>query len=322
MTTTGESNATAAPHRGAATAVEVTTMRIALIGYGEVGGIFGAALAARGVRGICAFDILQDDPARGEALRARAQRDRVDIAPTAAAAVADADLVICAVTAGATRTAAASVAGGLKPGAFLLDVNSASPQTKAVCGAMVAALGGRYVEAAVMTSVPPYGICVPMLLGGPDAAAALPSLAMLGFAASVASPTLGVASAIKMCRSVIVKGMEAIVIESFLTARRYGVEDEVLASLAETFPGIDWEKQGSYFWQRVVQHGRRRAEEMRESAATVREAGMEPFMASAIAARQAWVAMLAAQGVFAAAPHDADWRGLADRIPREGIPPA
>jgi 3-hydroxyisobutyrate dehydrogenase-like beta-hydroxyacid dehydrogenase len=322
MTMADTSNLGVASSNGAANTVDVAALRIALIGYGEVGGIFGAALAVRGVRGICAFDILQDDPARGQALRARAQCDRVDIAPTAAAAVADADLVICAVTASATRTAAASVAGALKPGAFLLDVNSASPQTKSACGALVAAAGGRYVEAAVMTSVPPYGIRVPMLLGGPDAVAALPSLATLGLAASVASTTLGVASAIKMCRSVIVKGMEAIVIESFLTARRYGVEAEVLGSLAETFPGIDWETQGSYFWQRVVQHGRRRAEEMRESAATVREAGLEPFMADAIAGRQAWVAMLAADGVFAGAPPDADWRALADRIAREELPPA
>jgi 3-hydroxyisobutyrate dehydrogenase-like beta-hydroxyacid dehydrogenase len=120
-----------------------------------------------------------------------------------------------------------------------------------------------------------------------------------------------------MCRSVMIKGLEAIVIESYLTARRYGVEKEVLASLAETFPGLDWERQGSYFWSRVVQHGKRRAEEMREAAATVREAGLEPFMASAIADRQAWVAALAANGVFADAPTDGGWRDFADRIARD-----
>ena len=94
------------------------------------------------------------------------------------------------------------------------------------------------------------------------------TLATLGFSAKVASGELGVASAIKMCRSVIIKGMEALAIESFVAARRYGVEDQVLASLAETFPGLDWETNGSYFFSRVVQHGKRRAEEMREAAAT------------------------------------------------------
>ena len=146
-----------------------------------------------------------------------------------------------------------------------------------------------------MASVPPSGIRVPMLSGGPHAAAAAPLLAALGFRVEQASDRYGVASAIKMCRSVVVKGMEAIVIESFLAARRYGIENQVLATLAQTFPGIDWEKNGSYFFQRVIQHGRRRAEEMREAAVSVREVGLEPLMTSAIVARQAWVADLAQQ---------------------------
>ena len=131
-----------------------------------------------------------------------------------------------------------------------------------------------------MTSVPPHRIRVPMLLGGPHAEAILPLLDALGFAAKVASAKLGVASATKMCRSVMIKGLEAMVVESFIAARAYGVEDSVLASLAETFPGIDWERQGTYFFQRVIQHGRRRAEEMVEAAETVREIGLEPWSAA------------------------------------------
>jgi 3-hydroxyisobutyrate dehydrogenase-like beta-hydroxyacid dehydrogenase len=298
-----------------------TQMRIALIGYGEVGGIFAQALAARGVASLAAFDILLPDVQASAAMRDRAARDGVALAPDAHAAVSAADLVICAVTASNTLAAARSVTGALRRGAYYLDINSASPRTKADCGAVIAGSGGRYVESAVMTSVPPYGIKVPMLLGGPDAAALAPSLAGLGFAVKVASEELGVASAIKMCRSVIVKGMEAIVIESFVTARRYGVENEVLASLAETFPGMDWERNGDYFMSRVIQHGKRRAEEMREAAATVREAGLEPFMASAIADRQQWVADLAKSATFAGAAKDEPWRAQADRIPRDDQAP-
>ncbi len=290
------------------------------VGYGEVGGIFGAALAERGVAALTAYDILLAEAARGEAMRAKAARAHVTLAASARQAVADADVVICAVTASATLAAAGSIAAGVRRDAIVLDINSASPGTKIACAEAVAAAGGRYVEAAVMTSVPPHGIRTPMLLGGPHARGAVPVLAALGFAVSVASEQYGVASAIKMCRSVIVKGMEAIVIESFLTARRYGVEREVLASLAETFPGIDWEKQGTWFWQRVVQHGRRRAEEMREAAVTVREAGVEPLMASAIADRQAVVAALAAGGAFVGVAHQAGWRDYADRVQRIAKP--
>ncbi len=111
-----------------------------------------------------------------------------------------------------------------------------------------------------------------------------------------------------------IKGLEALVIESYATARQYGVEDHVLPTLAETFPAIDWPKQGTYFFSRVVQHGKRRAEEMRESARTVGEAGFEPFMAAAIADKQQWVADLAAAGAFAGLPKDAPWQDYADRL--------
>ena len=117
--------------------------------------------------------------------------------------------------------------------------------------------------------------------------------------AKVVSDRIGVASAIKMCRSVMIKGLEALVIESYSTARAYGVEDHVLPTLQETFPSIDWSAQGAYFFSRVAQHGQRRAEEMRESAHTVREAGFEPFMAAAIAEKQQWVADQAKAGLLA-----------------------
>jgi hypothetical protein len=122
-----------------------------------------------------------------------------------------------------------------------------------------------------------------------------------------------------MCRSVMIKGLEAMVIESFTTARHHGVEDALIASLRETFPGIDWEKQAAYFFQRVIEHGRRRAEEMREVAVTVREAGLEPWSAAGTAERQAWMADLADAGLFGLRgtpgfARSTDWRKEADRI--------
>jgi 3-hydroxyisobutyrate dehydrogenase len=295
----------------------IDALRVGLVGYGEVGGILGAALAAQGVARVTAFDIKVGDPAWREPAARRAARVGVTLAASARDAVDDAGLVICAVTAAQTRAAAESIASALRPGAFVLDVDSASPQTRSQCARLIDDAGGRYVEAAVMTSVPPSGIRVPMLLGGPHAEAVLPLLARLGFGASPGAPEYGVVSAIKLSRSVFIKGLEALAIEALLTARRYGVEREVLASLAETFPGIDWERQASWFWRRVVQHGRRRAEEMREAAVTIEDAGVEPRMASAIADVQAWVAALHADGAFDRDPAQAGWRELADAVPRE-----
>jgi 3-hydroxyisobutyrate dehydrogenase-like beta-hydroxyacid dehydrogenase len=314
-------NAKQSSARGVTTLPGVADLRIAMIGFGEVGGIFGRALVARGVAGVVAYDTLLGDVTQAPALRTRAQDKGVLLGDGVAGAVGSADLVLSAVTASRTRAAVDSIAPALRRGAFVLDVNSASPRTKSECAAVIAAAGGRYVEAAVMTSVPPYGIAVPMLLGGPHAAILAPVLSSLGFAVEVASEAYGVASAIKMCRSVIIKGMEALVIESYVTARRYGVEQPVLASLAETFPGMDWERNGDYFFSRVIQHGKRRAEEMREAAATVREAGLAPLMTEAIAERQQWVADLAHAGVFRTSAGDGPWRQMADCIARDGPAP-
>jgi 3-hydroxyisobutyrate dehydrogenase-like beta-hydroxyacid dehydrogenase len=224
------------------------------------------------------------------------------------------DLVVSAVTASNAHAVAQAVAPHLRAGAFFLDLNSASPATKQHCSDVINAAGGRYVEAGVMTSVPPHGIRTPMLLGGEHAKDLLPHLLAWGCDAQIAADTVGVASAIKMCRSIMIKGLEALVVESYTTARQHGVESQMLATMAETFPTIDWEKQGAYFFSRVVQHGKRRAEEMRESAVTVQETGVAPTMAAAIATKQDWVAGLAAQGVFKDMPAKPVWQDYADRL--------
>lgn len=288
---------------------------IGLVGYGEVGKIFGASLRTQpGVRSVQAWDLKFAQAASREAEQAHAQATGIAPAASMQALFGGRDLVISAVTASNTLAVAREAAAHLRPGTVFLDLNSASPGTKQQAAALVEAAGGRYVEAGVMTSVPPYGIRVPMLLGGPHAAAFAQQLNAWGMDAKAVSEKLGVASAIKMCRSVMIKGLEALVIESYTTARQYGVEDYVLPTLAETFPSIDWHKQGAYFFSRVVQHGKRRAEEMRESANTVREAGFEALMTPAIADKQQWVADEAAAGTFQGLPKDARWQDYADRL--------
>ena len=296
------------------------TMNITLIGYGEVGRILAEDLRAR-CHTLTAFDLKLGGEA-GNPLREHAAKHGVALAASHGDAARGAELLVSAVTASQAVRVAQAVAGALPAGAFFLDFNSASPAAKIRAAGLIDATGARYVEVAVMTSIPPYRIKVPLLLGGPHAAALLPMLSELGFAAKVVSDRLGVASATKMCRSVMIKGLEAMVIESFTTARAYGVEDAVLASLQETFPGIDWEKQGAYFFQRAIEHGRRRSEEVREVAETVREIGLTPWSAAGTAERQAWVADLADAGLFgtrgsAGFARSADWRIEADRMLRQ-----
>lgn len=284
-------------------------LRIGLAGFGEVGRIFAQALRLQ-VAAVSVWDLKFAEPqARDElqALGVHAAESLVDLCQRS-------HWVISAVTASSTLTVAREAASHLHAGAYFLDLNSASPGTKQQAAALIDAAGGRYVEAGVMTSVPPHGIRVPMLIGGPHAAALLPLLSALGMNATVVSDRVGVASATKMCRSVMIKGLEALVIESYATARHYCVEDAMVATLQETFPGFDWSAQGSYFFSRVAQHGQRRAEEMREAANTVREAGFEPFMAAAIADKHDWMAAQARSGVFNDLPGKPDWQAFADAL--------
>jgi 3-hydroxyisobutyrate dehydrogenase-like beta-hydroxyacid dehydrogenase len=286
--------------------------RLGLVGYGEVGRIFAAALRPQ-LAQLCVADLKLDDPAQAPALRQHVQALGVQ-AGSLQALCGQAELIVSAVTASSTLAVAEQAAAHIRPGCFFLDLNSASPGTKQQAARCIEAAGGHYVEAGVMTSVPPYGVRVPMLLGGARAAELAPQLKAWGMDATVVSEQLGVASAIKMCRSIMIKGLEALVIESYATARRYGVEDHVLPTLAETFPSIDWHKQGAYFFSRVVQHGQRRADEMREAARTVQESGFEPLMTAPIADKQQWMADLAAAGVFAQLAKDARWQDYADRL--------
>jgi 3-hydroxyisobutyrate dehydrogenase-like beta-hydroxyacid dehydrogenase len=274
---------------------------VGVIGHGEVGKTFSAGLKTKaGVTSVGAWDV--------KFVNAASQADEL-----AHAALCEAsDFIVSAVTASSTLAVAQGAAQFIRPGSVYLDLNSASPGTKQQCAALIDAAGAHYVEAGVMTSVPPYGIRVPLLLGGACAAELAQRLTAWDMDAKAVSEKIGVASAMKMCRSVMIKGMEALVIESYATARHYGVEDHVLPTLEETFPSIDWQQTGAYFFSRVVEHGKRRAEEMREAANTVREAGFEPFMTASTADKQQWVADQAAAGLFKHLGKDARWQDYAD----------
>jgi 3-hydroxyisobutyrate dehydrogenase-like beta-hydroxyacid dehydrogenase len=290
--------------------------RVALVGYGEVGAILAEDLRAKGLA-TAMYDLKLGTEA-GAPMRQHARAHGVRVESSHAALTERADLIISAVTASQAVPVAQACAAHIVKGSYFLDFNSASPGAKIRAAEIVDGVGGRYVEGAVMTSVPPHRIRVPLLLGGPHAEELAPKLRALGFNANRSSDKLGVASATKMCRSVMIKGLEAMVIECFTAARAWGVEDQVLASLQETFPGIRWDEQGAYFFQRVIEHGRRRAEEMLEAAQTVRETGLIPWSASATAQRQAWVADLAERGVLGGKSGQPaarrDWRVEADRI--------
>lgn len=291
---------------------------VAIIGFGEAGAAFA------GIAGACGYDRKLADPTLCTAKERDFAAAGVLARASAAEALDGAEAVLSVVTADQALAAATAAAPHLAPGALWLDMNSVAPDTKRAAAAAIEAVGGRYVDVAVMAPVLPKRRNVPLLVAGPHREAAVAMLAAIGFTdvATVDGP-VGSASAIKMVRSVMIKGLEALSAECAIAARAAGVLDEVVASLDATWPGAGqeeggWRRRFDYNLDRMMVHGTRRAAEMEEAAATLQAVGVDPAMTRGTIERQRALgrfhiappaglnAKLAVLAPFTTNPHKAD----------------
>jgi 3-hydroxyisobutyrate dehydrogenase-like beta-hydroxyacid dehydrogenase len=260
------------------------TPRLCFIGFGEAGQAMASGLRAEGIERIAAWDILF--PAvEGERLRQAGEQIGVRLAASAADAVQDSDIIISAVTAASSLQAAQSVAPHLDGHPFYLDVNSVSPGRKQATAKLLGERA-RYIDVAILSPIHPARHQSPMLLAGPHGEAAMPILQALGMKTTLTRPETGAAAAIKMVRSVMIKGIEALTLECFVAAERAGVVEQVADSLRNNYPTLDWSKVIEYNLERMTSHGERRAAEMEEVADTLRELGVDPHMVRATVIRQ------------------------------------
>jgi 3-hydroxyisobutyrate dehydrogenase-like beta-hydroxyacid dehydrogenase len=258
---------------------------VSFIGFGEAAQAFATAVGWQG--DARAYDRLTDDPITRSGKESDYARAGVKGVPNVHVAVESADLVLSLVTADQSPVAARRAAACLGPRALYCDMNSVAPATKREAAAAVAARGGAYVDVAIMSPVNPAGLAAALLLSGAEAPAAARELAWLGFSnLRVVGPHVGQASAIKMIRSVIVKGIEALTAEAMLAADAAGVAEEVLESLDASEKARPWAKRADYNLERMIVHGLRRADEMEEVAKTLEDLGVEPLMTRATARRQ------------------------------------
>ncbi len=288
------------------------TLQIAFIGMGEAGGAFISGWGDRAPGPIAAYDIKSDDAATAEDMAARFRKLGVRACASAAEAVTGAELIFCTVTADQAVAAAKTAAVHLEGGAFWCDLNSCAPSSKREAAAIVEAAGGRYVDVAVMAPVHPKLNMTPLLISGPHAGALLPILKSLPTAPRLIQGEVGAASSIKMIRSVMVKGLEALSAECVLAAVAAGVEEDVLGSLNKSHPGADWRARTAYNLERAMLHGARRAAEMEEVARTLTDLGLPDDMARATAG---WQRRIAEAGIAAPAdPETAGPRALAEML--------
>jgi 3-hydroxyisobutyrate dehydrogenase-like beta-hydroxyacid dehydrogenase len=260
------------------------TPRISFIGFGEAGQAIASGLRETGIERIAAWDILFPVEA-GAKLKAAGDKFGVRLAGSAADAVANTDMVISAVTAASSFEAARSVEPHLTGNPFYLDINSVSPGRKQATAKLLDGKA-RYVDVAVIAPIHPARHKTPMLIAGPYAQGIAPLLEEMEMKLKIIPGDTGQAAAIKMIRSVMIKGLEALTLECYLAASRAGLLDEVLVSMKNNYPTLDFGQMGDYNIERMASHGERRAAEMEESAVTLRELGMEPLMVEATVKRQ------------------------------------
>jgi 3-hydroxyisobutyrate dehydrogenase-like beta-hydroxyacid dehydrogenase len=288
---------------------------IAFIGFGEAARAFldGWRTQPGFGAGVAAYDIKTDspDPEVRAAKRADYAAATVLGASSAPEAVAGAEAIFSVVTADQAHQAAIAALPGLAKGAFFFDCDSCAPQTKKRTAGEVEAAGARYVDVAVMQPVHPRLHRTPLLISGPHARDAAPLLAALDMSVTIHDGPVGSSSAIKMIRSIMMKGLEALVCECVLAGRKAGVIETVLDSLDDTYPGFDWRKRSAYMLERVITHGVRRAAEMREVALTVDLLGLDGAMSRASVG---WHETIGELGLRTAAAEAEDFRALADRI--------
>jgi len=262
------------------------TIRLATIGFGEAARAFAPGWAASGAE-VSAYDLLLDRPAARAPMLAAIEAAAIRPASSSAAAIEGATLILSLVTADQALAAAEQAAPSLPMGALWCDMNSVAPDTKRAAARMIEAAGGRYVDVAVLAPVHPQRSAVPLLLSGQHAEAAAEALAAVGFAQLRVVPgEVGRASAIKMIRSVMVKGIEALSAECALAAQEAGVLNEVVASLDASWPGADWARRFDYNLDRMLVHGVRRAAEMEEVVKTLDALGTGSMMTRGTVQRQ------------------------------------
>jgi 3-hydroxyisobutyrate dehydrogenase-like beta-hydroxyacid dehydrogenase len=266
---------------------------IALLGFGEAGSAIARGLAAEGgwrgasrpgdnaPRRLIAIDTALDKDARGTALGKQARALDVAISDRYNDALREADLVISAVQGEHALEAAEAAAPLLKKGAHYLDLCTVTGRMSDEDRAPIETAGGHYIDIAVMGGFFKQGIKAPMLVAGEDVEDVVAWMNANGFEAKVLGRKPGSASSVKMIRSVLIKGVEALGVEAYVTAERQGILKEVMGCMGDV-DQISFANFVGMLVQTHIVHAHRRWEEMGLVAKTLRETGVDPLLTEVI----------------------------------------
>ena len=265
-------------------------INLGLVGYGEIGSTLGRGLRASGLERITCFDLHAFDGSYADLIQGRAREAGVTLVRDRAALAEASDMILSVTPGSASIRSAEDFAPILSRRHIFVDVASATPKVKETVAARLASTGALIGDASILGS-PRDGHALQMVASGPAAVPYRDALVPWGMNIEAVGGKIGAASGIKILRSVLMKGLEAVLVEMVLGARRYGLDEVVLASAAKSlsrpFPAI---VNGLLTTDAI--HAERRSEEAAMSADALEEVGLEPIMTRATAARLRWVAEL------------------------------
>jgi 3-hydroxyisobutyrate dehydrogenase-like beta-hydroxyacid dehydrogenase len=290
---------------------------IGFIGFGEVVRTFARGLASEGAGPIMAYHPGRRNAEKWSRLSAEAEAIDVQLTGSIDELIGRAHIIFSAVVPGAALRVAQQMAAHLTPAHIYVDVNSTSPAAKQQMAAAVTTAGARFVDVAIMNAVIESGHRTEMLICGDGADALVAAMTPFGMRLVPVGPMAGRAAAIKMCRSLILKGLASLFTESLVAARRFGVDEAVLAGIQETYPDLDWTRLAEFMLWRTARQAERRAQELEHAAETIASVGIAPIMARAASQRFQWVADLDLADRFEP-DHSPGYRALLEAMDVEG----
>jgi 3-hydroxyisobutyrate dehydrogenase-like beta-hydroxyacid dehydrogenase len=280
----------------------MTGCALGFIGFGEAAFHIARGLSGAGLEGILAFDVMAKDPKIGPLVRERADAARVELVDSLAALLLRCDTILCATSAKYALAIGTEAAPLLRPKTLYADLNSASPGTKKKISQAIDEAGGRFVDVAVMELVPPHGHKVPLAVSGAGAREFADRLSPYGMKISFISETAGASSSLKMLRSIFMKGLTALLLETLTAGRKAGVDSQIMESISGTLDSRPIAETAKLLVTRTAIAAERRVAEMGEVLDTLEEMGLDASSSRATKAKLQWLADFDLRSIFGSTP--------------------
>lgn len=240
-------------------------MIIGFIGFGEAAYCISIGLRDEGIRDIIAYDVMMTHSEIGKVIEGRAAKAGVALLASSAEVVKQADILFVAVPSSYAMDVCNEIYDYLKADQIYADVSASTPVVKEQVWNRIKDTGVLFADAAMLGSLPLDKHKVPIMASGNGAAALHELMTPYGMKITCASEKAGDASAIKLIRSIFMKGLAGLMLEMLEASEHYQVSDQVVKSIGNSLDGISFQSHLDRLITGTAIHAKRRAAEIKGS---------------------------------------------------------